>query len=141
MRDIIEITENNNYLLNDFLNNSIPGTFRYFNKRSINVIKNHIITLILIDDNLPVGYAHIDYDDNKYWFGVCILENYQGKGYGKKIMEYIFNHERIKNIDNIYLTVDKVNYIAISLYKKYNFYIVEEKDTYFMMCFTKKYFL
>ena len=140
MNDIIEITENNNYLLNEFLNNSIPGTFRYFNKRSINVIKNHIITLILIDDNLPVGYAHIDYDD-KYWFGVCILDNYQGKGYGKKIMEYIFNHERIKNIDNIYLTVDKVNYIAISLYKKYNFYIVEEKDTYFMMCFTKKYFL
>ena len=141
MSDIIEITENNNYLLNDFLNNSIPGTFRYFNKRSINVIKNHIITLILIDDNLPVGYAHIDYDDNKYWFGVCILDNYQGKGYGKKIMEYIFNHERIKNIDNIYLTVDKVNYIAISLYKKYNFYIVEEKDTYFMMCLNKKYFL
>ena len=100
-----------------------------------------IITLILIDDNLPVGYAHIDYDDNKYWFGVCILENYQGKGYGKKIMEYIFNDERIKNIDNIYLTVDKINYIAISLYKKYNFYIVEEKDTYFMMCLNKKYFL
>ena len=140
MNNIIEITENNNYLLNGFLNNSIPGTFRYFNKRSINVIKNHIITLILIDDNLPVGYAHIDYDD-KYWFGVCILDNYQGKGYGKKIMEYIFNHERIKNIDNIYLTVDKVNYIAISLYKKYNFYIVEEKDTYFMMCLNKKYFL
>ena len=141
MNDIIEITENNNYLLNEFLNNSIPGTFRYFNKRSINVIKNHIITLILIDDNLPVGYAHIDYDDNKYWFGVCILENYQGKGQGKKIREYIFNDERIKNIDNIYLTVDKINYIAISLYKKYNFYIVEEKDTYFMMCLNKKYFL
>ena len=137
MNNIIEITENNNYLLNGFLNNSIPGTFRYFNKRSINVISNHLITLILIDDNLPVGYAHIDYDDNKYWFGICILENYQGKGYGKKIMEYIFNHEKIKNIDNIYLTVDKINDIAINLYKKYNFYIIEEKDSYFMMRFSK----
>ena len=137
MNNIIEITENNNYLLNGFLNNSIPGTFRYFNKRSVNVISNHLITLILIDDNLPVGYAHIDYDDNKYWFGVCILENYQGKGYGKKIMEYIFNHEKIKNIDKIYLTVDKINDIAIRLYKKYNFYIIEERDSYFMMCFSK----
>ena len=137
MNNIIEITENNNYLLNEFLNNSIPGTFRYFNKRSINVISNHLITLILIDDNLPVGYAHIDYDDNKYWFGICILENYQGKGYGKKIMEYIFNHEKIKHIDKIYLTVDKINDIAISLYKKYNFYIVEERDSYFMMCLSK----
>ncbi len=137
MNNIIEITENNNYLLNEFLNNNIPGTFRYFNKRSINVISNHLITLILIDDNLPVGYAHIDYDDNKYWFGICILENYQGKGYGKKLMEYIFNHEKIINIDNIYLTVDKINDIAINLYKKYNFYIIEEKDSYFKMCFSK----
>ena len=133
MNNIIEITENNNYLLNEFLNNNMHVTFKYFNKRSINVISNYLITLILIDDNLPVGYAHIDYDDNKYWFGICILENYQGKGYGKKIMEYIFNHEKIKNIDNIYLTVDKINYIAINLYKKYNFYIIEENDSYFMM--------
>ena len=137
MNNIIEITENNNYLLNEFLNNSIPGTFRYFNKRSVNVISNHLITLILIDNNLPVGYAHIDYDDNKYWFGICILENYQGKGYGKKLMEHIFNHEKITNIDKIYLTVDKINDIAISLYKKYNFYIVEERDSYFMMCLSK----
>jgi ribosomal protein S18 acetylase RimI-like enzyme len=134
MCDIVEITGKNTNLLHNFiLNNKLPNTFRYFNKRTIDVIKNHIITLILIDDNLPVGYAHIDYDDNKYWFGICILENYQGKGYGKKIMEYIFNHEKIKNIDNIYLTVDKINYIAISLYKKYNFYIIEENASYFKM--------
>jgi len=137
MVSIVEINENNKYLLSDFLNNTLPNTFRYFNKRTIDVIKNHIITLILIDDNLPVGYAHIDYDDNKYWFGICILDKYQGNGYGKKIMEYIFSHEKIKNIDNIYLTVDKINVIAVNLYKKYNFYIVEEKDSYFRMCFSK----
>jgi ribosomal protein S18 acetylase RimI-like enzyme len=137
MASIVEINENNNYLLKEYLNNTLPNTFRYFNKRTIDVIKNHIITLILIDDNLPVGYAHIDYDDNKYWFGICILENYQGKGYGKKLMEHIFNHEKITNIDKIYLTVDKINDIAISLYKKYNFYIVEERDSYFMMCLSK----
>ena len=44
MNDIIEITENNNYLLNEFLNNSIPGTFRYFNKRPYSIIKNHIFS-------------------------------------------------------------------------------------------------
>ena len=137
MNNIIEITENNNYLLNEFLNNSIPGTFIYFNKRSVNVISNHLITLILIDNNLPVGYAHIDYDDNKYWFGICILENYQGKGYGKKLMEYIFNHKKITNIDKIYLTVDKINDIAINLYKKYNFNIIEENDSYIKMCLSK----
>jgi ribosomal protein S18 acetylase RimI-like enzyme len=138
MCDIVEITGKNTNLLHNFiLNNKLPNTFRYFNKRTIDVIKNHIITLILIDDNLPVGYAHIDYDDNKYWFGICILENYQGKGYGKKLMEYIFNHKKITNIDKIYLTVDKINDIAINLYKKYNFNIIEENDSYIKMCLSK----
>ena len=141
MNNIVEINENNNYLIHDFLINSIPSTFRYFNKRTIDVTKNHIITLILIDENLPVGYAHIDYDDNKYWFGICILENYQCKGYGTKMMEYILNHEKIKNIDKIYLTVDKININAIKLYKKFNFCNIDEKDTYFIMYLNNKYFL
>ena len=86
-----------------------------------------------MDSNLPIGYAHIDFDDNKNWFGICILENYQGKGYGKKIMEYIFNHEKINNLNEIYLTVDKINIVAINLYLKFNFIIIDEKETYFMM--------
>ena len=134
MCDIIEITEQNTILLNNFiLNNKLPYTFRYFNKRNINVINNHLITIILLDKDLPVGYAHIDFDDNKYWFGICILEEYQGKGYGKKVMKYIFNNEKIKNIDKIYLTVDKINTIAIKLYTKLNFYNIDEKDSYFTM--------
>ncbi len=134
MFNIVEITENNNNLLQDFIsNNKLPNTFRYFNKRTIDVIKNHLITIILLDNELPVGYAHIDFDDNKYWFGICILENYQGMGNGKKMMEYIFNNEKIKNIENIYLTVDKININAINLYKKFKFNIIDEKEYYFIM--------
>jgi ribosomal protein S18 acetylase RimI-like enzyme len=86
--------------------------------------------------SIPIGYAHIDFDDNKYWFGICILENYQNKGYGKEIMTYIFNQEKIKQLDQIYLTVDKINAAAIHLYKKFNFDVIHETDTYFMMRFT-----
>jgi ribosomal protein S18 acetylase RimI-like enzyme len=134
--NIVEINKDNKFLINDFLNNNIPTTFRYFNKRTFDVLKNHIITILLLDNNLPVGYAHIDFDI-KHWFGICILENYQGKGYGKKIMEYIFNHAKIKNIHKIYLTVDKINTIAIYLYTKFNFKIVEEKESYNIMCYSK----
>jgi ribosomal protein S18 acetylase RimI-like enzyme len=137
MFTIVEIIDNNIYYLKEFLNNALPNTFRYFNKRSIDVITNHVITLVLLDKELPVGYAHIDFDKNKYWFGICILENYQGKGYGKTIMEYIFNNEKIKNIDKIYLTVDKINVNAIKLYTKFNFYIIDENDSYFTMCYSK----
>lgn len=138
MCDIIEITEKNKVLLNNFiLNNKLPYTFRYFNKRNLNVINNHLITIILLDKDLPVGYAHIDFDDNKYWLGICILEEYQGKGYGKKIMEYILNNEKIKDIDKIYLTVDKINTVAIKLYTNFDFTIIDEKETYFTMCYSK----
>jgi ribosomal protein S18 acetylase RimI-like enzyme len=133
MYDIIEITENNNYLLHNFLNNNIPSTFRYFNKRTIDVIKNHIITIILLVDNISVGYAHIDLYDDKHWFGICILDKYQGSGYGKKIMHYIFNNEKIKNIDEIYLTVNKINTFAIRLYTTFHFYNIDEEETYYKM--------
>jgi ribosomal protein S18 acetylase RimI-like enzyme len=134
MCNIIEINKKNIYLLEEFLINKLPNTFRYFNKRAINVIDNHIITILMLEKEVPIGYAHIDYDDNKYWFGICILDKYQGNGYGKKMMEYIFNHTKIKNINKIYLTVDKINDIAIKLYKKFNFNNIDEKETYFMMC-------
>jgi len=134
MCDIIEITEYNKEILEKFISNNVfPNTFRYFNKRTNNVINNHIITIILIDTNLPVGYAHIDFDDYKNWFGICILHSHQGKGYGKEIMEYIFNHEKIKYLNEIYLTVDKINTFAIHLYLKFNFRIIDEKETYFIM--------
>lgn len=130
--EIIEVNKSNISLLKDFTNNILPNSFRYFNKRDINIIENHILTVLLLLDNKPIGYGHIDFDE-KYWFGICILEGYQGKGYGKKIMDYIFNHNIIKNLNEIYLSVDKSNKIAIKLYEKYGFIIKKECDTYFIM--------
>lgn len=132
--EIKEINEKNIYLLQNFINNKLPLTFRYFIKRDINCIKNHLLTVILTYNNLSIGYAHIDYDDNKYWFGICILSDYQSKGFGKLLMEYIFNHNIIKNINETFLTVDKINEKAIKLYQNYNFNIIEEYETYFLMC-------
>jgi GNAT superfamily N-acetyltransferase len=134
MSYIIEITTNNQILLNNFISNNIfPDTFRYFNKRSGDIIKNHVITILLIESNIAVGYAHIDFDNNKNWFGICVLDNYQRKGYGNQLIKYIFNHKKIQNLDKIYLTVDKINIIAIKLYLKLNFKIINQTETYFTM--------
>lgn len=133
MINIVEVNFNNINLLQNFINNELPSTFRYFAKRSIDCIKNHLLTVILTYNNISIGYAHIDYDDNKYWFGICILDDFQSKGFGKILMEYIFNHYSIKNINQIYLTVDKINEKAIKLYEKYNFNKIKEYETYFLM--------
>lgn len=133
MNEIIEININNIYLLQKFINNNLPNTFRYFNKRNIKCIENHILTILMLENNNPIGYAHIDYDDNKHWFGICILQEYQSKGYGKKIMEYIFNHKKIEKIEEIFLSVDINNNRAIKLYNKYNFNIVDKNNIYYIM--------
>ena len=137
MVEIIEININNINFLQKFINNKLPDTFRYFNKRNIKCIEDHILTIIMLEHKKPIGYAHIDYD-KKYWFGICILQEYQSKGYGRKIMEYIFNHEKIEEIGEIFLSVDVNNDKAIKLYKKYNFNIVEENNIYYIM---KKYII
>jgi ribosomal protein S18 acetylase RimI-like enzyme len=134
MYNIIEITESNKEVLEKFISNNIlPNSFRYFDKRKSDVIKHHVITIILLDFNLPIGYAHIDFDDNTYWFGICILDDYKNKGYGTQLMKYIFNHEKIKKINEIHLTVDKINNNAMHLYLKFHFIIIDEKDTLFIM--------
>jgi GNAT superfamily N-acetyltransferase len=137
MINIIEINKNNINYLENFIQNVLPSTFRYFKSRNIDIIKNHIITIILVVDEISIGYAHIDYE-NKYWFGICILDEYQGRGLGKKIMEYIFNNKKIINLEEIYLSVDKINEKAIKLYKNFNFNIIEENDNFYIMKKIKK---
>lgn len=134
MLDIIEINETNYHYITTFLSNDFPSTFRYFKTRSIDIIKNHILTIVVVNEQqLPVGYAHIDYDKGYFWFGICILEPYQGFGIGSKMTEHILNHEKIKPLNEIYLSVDTINTKAINLYKKFDFNIVEQKVNIYVM--------
>lgn len=132
MYEIIEIDTFNINLLKEFIDNKLPDTFRYFNKRNLKCIENHILTIIILENKKTIGYAHIDYD-KKYWLGICILQDYQSKGYGTKIMDYIFNHKKIEKIKEIFLSVDVNNNKAIILYNKYNFNIVEKNNLYYIM--------
>ena len=128
---IIEINYNNITHLNDFIDNDLSSSFRYFKNRTIECINNHILTIVYISENKSVGYAHIDKEDDRYWFGICILDEYQGKGIGKQLIEYILNN--VKTIPKISLTVDKDNIKAIKLYTQYGFKIIDEKETYYYM--------
>ena len=38
------------------------NSFRYFNKRLLTVISNHIVTVIIIRDNVPIGYGSLGKD-------------------------------------------------------------------------------
>lgn len=116
------------YLINKFLGTMKEGktTFRYFENRSLEVIKNHLITVLLVNDNLPIAYGHLDKEDNDVWLGIAVSDNYRGKGYGEKMLKYLIKYAKVKNIQQIKLSVDNNNIPAINLYKKYGF--IEYKE-------------
>lgn len=97
------------------------NTFRYFNSRPYNVISNHLLTIVAFKDGMPVGYGHLDREDEKVWLGIAVAENSKGLGLGKKIMTALTTYADKESIPEISLTVDEINVVAIKLYKQYNF--------------------
>jgi GNAT superfamily N-acetyltransferase len=122
---LIEINKTNRQLVSDFC--SIAGsslrTFRYFDNRALDAIDKHVITYILLSDINIVGYGHLDLEDGIVWLGICIAEPYLGQGYGKEIMQALISHAIEENIEEINLSVDKLNIPAIMLYNKIGFEI------------------
>ena len=121
---IIHVEQDNEkhmQLLTDFISEDLGQSFRYYQKRSIDVVKNHLLTLLLTDKTKAIGYAHIDKDDNKMWFGICILNEYRGLGYGNMILKHITS----LNYRPLWLSVDSDNQRAQHLYKKFGFNVVQ----------------
>lgn len=109
--------------------------FRYFDKRSFDVVKNHKYTCIYFIDDNNVGYGHTDREDGKNWLGIFVSKIHRGYGLGKLIMV-----DLMKQSDgDIYLTVDIDNINAINLYKKMGFKESEKvNNKYYLMVYKNK---
>jgi len=131
--EIHKIYQDNKVFLEDFLREKIPPQFRYFEKRSIDVIANHKLTVVgtIETGARSISYGHIDYDltNNTNWVGVCVLEEYQGHGYGKQMFQYLMDHIQKHNIENVKLTVDVDNWRALNMYLRSGFKIIDTDTT------------
>ena len=119
----IEINSNSIQLLDRFLNNISEGkkSFRYFNNRTYNALNNHLLSIMLIHNEIPIGYGHLDKEKNKVWLGIAIADKYKSKGYGKIIMNELILNAKSIDLSEIYLSVDNSNIYAIRLYNKFGF--------------------
>lgn len=102
-------------------------TFTYFNERKLSCLKNHILTILLYENDEPIGYGHLDKEGETVWLGICVIESKTKLGYGKKIMNYLTKYAD-KNKINLKLSVHKFNIKAVNLYKKFNFIKISESD-------------
>ena len=123
----IKINQNNADLLHRFIQNlgEASNSFRYFNKRGIEALNNHLLTVLYIENESPVAYGHLDKSDNEVWLGIAVIPEFQGKGISHQIMDVLITAAIDLQLESISLTVDNVNKKAIELYLKKGF--IEEK--------------
>lgn len=127
---VVRITNENRSLLDAFVAQPQPSTFRYFAKRTADeCLTNHELTLVATQDERPIGYAHID----DRWIGLCVLPDWQGRGYGTFILDILLDYARHAGISPLRLTVDKTNDRAYRMYTHRGFAVQEVTDTIYRM--------
>lgn len=121
--EIVRVNNNNIHLLRVFITNMglASATFRYFNSRPVSVIQNHLVTLLIIDNNQPIAYGHLDVENDLVWLGICVLPGFHDNGFGKIMMEELIDAAIKLKLSRINLRVDSDNKNAIVLYEKFNF--------------------
>jgi GNAT superfamily N-acetyltransferase len=121
----IEIIQLDNIIsLEIFLNScgSSLDTFRYFAKRPLTVITNHLTTLLGFDEHhFPVAYGHLDQENGRVWLGICVAEGHQNKGFGHQMMRKLLQSANKLHLKSIALTVDADNKNAIRMYEHFGF--------------------
>lgn len=134
MRTILRVNKENIHYLLRFIDNAKDSllTFKYFNTRKPDVIKNHYVTLLIIENDEPVGYGHLDNDNNVTWLGIALIPSFKHTGLGKFIMGKLIDEAKKLHIKEIFLTVVKDNSSAIIFFEKFKFFRVKEEPTFFL---------
>lgn len=102
--------------------------FTYFQKRDpLKVLEKHCRTIILLVDNQIAGYYHLDLDSWKTWFGIFIIKEFRGKGFGKLLLKDAQKFAISKKID-LFLMVYKNNINAFKMYQEMKFNVISRID-------------
>jgi ribosomal protein S18 acetylase RimI-like enzyme len=115
-----------------FYTNLVEGkkSFRYFDKRPFEIISNHLVTLLLYEGAIPIGYGHLDNEQDKVWLGVAVADAYVAQGLGKILVKSLIQKADFLELKKIQLAVDATNLKAISLYKKQGFELLSSNENF-----------
>ena len=79
-------------------------------------------SIVLKDNKNILGYAFFSViGTDSHLLNIAVSKNYQGKGYGKKILRKVLFQSKVLGATIIYLEVRVSNYRAIDFYGKFGF--------------------
>ncbi len=107
-----------------FIKNSYWGNLRTFEEQKMAV--DHSLNFGLYKDGKQIAFARVMTDRAffAYLLDVFIVEEEQGKGYSKILIDKILEDDRLKNIDRWMLATKD----AHSLYEKFGFELVKSPE-------------
>ncbi len=122
-------------LVERFLAKLVKGAvqFRYFQKRPVSIIQNHLATAITLDPTgSPIAYGHLEKEGGKLWLGLAIADDQVNKGLGKSMLNFLVSNAATKGESAVRLAVDKDNFIAQGLYQSAGFTKIGDYPTYYV---------
>lgn len=92
----------------------------------LGTIENSFCFGMYNEANEQIGFARLvtDYVTFGYLMDVIVFDEYQGKGYGKELIEFILGHDRVKKLNTIALKTKD----AHGLYEKFGFKKIGDSD-------------
>ena len=107
--------------------------FRYFQKRPVSIIQNHLTTAIMLDKaSHPVAYGHLEREGQHLWLGIAVADDHINKGLGKSMLNYLVDFAANKGESAVRLVADKNNFIAQGLYQSAGFAKIAEHPAYYL---------
>ena len=79
-------------------------------------------SIVLKKENIIIGYAFFSIaTTDSHLLNITVSRNYQGKGYGRKILEKVILQSSVLGATVIFLEVRISNHRAINFYEKFGF--------------------
>ena len=119
---MIQISTNKEKLDIQLIHNYLSKESYWARGRELETIKrsiDHSLCFGVYLDSQQIGFARVvtDFAVFAWLLDVFILENHQGKGYGKKLMAAIMSHKDLQNLQRWGLGTDD----AHGLYEQFGF--------------------
>lgn len=86
-----------------------------------NILADDCLNVVAWHGDEAAGHATLVPDGEAYELAIFVLQKYQRAGIGTHLMRGLLGHGQAAGIEKVWLTVERWNHAAVTLYKKIGF--------------------